>query len=414
MTDVAQHEATIVRSARREWCEAGDLGSSEQARQKVRALVKDHTREHQEVEHNSAQYTPVAIEPRNPHQVAHHIGTCDVQDGQFYSKEERCYQHSSAVYHTPVTFLRSSSAQILWSCASEVRKSIRYACICPNCSVWFNEEMKFGISTFVTDEGIAPRALARAIEERGFDSLFIAEHTHIPLSRKSPWPRGGELPRRYYRTLDPFIALTAAAAATERLLLGTGVALVIERDPIITAKEVASLDLVSRGRVIFGVGVGWNREEMQNHGTDPRTRGKLMDERIRAMIEMWTNDEPEFHGRYVDFDPIGIWPKPVQKPYPPIYVGGGSRAFERIARFGDAWLANGLPPGKLEPMLKELREVAGRDVPVSVFNASSDRKDLEAYAHLSVERVLLGLPTLPESETLKQLDDLAQVATDIR
>jgi probable F420-dependent oxidoreductase len=280
--------------------------------------------------------------------------------------------------------------------------------------VWFNEEMNFGISTFVTDEGIAPTALARAIEERGFDSLFIAEHTHIPLSRKSPWPRGGELPRRYYRTLDPFITLTAAAAATERLLLGTGVALVIERDPIITAKEVASLDLVSEGRVIFGIGVGWNREEMENHGTDPSIRGKLMDERIRAMIEMWTKDEPEFHGRYVDFDPIGIWPKPLQKPYPPIYVGGGRKAFERIAQFGDAWLANGLPPDKLEAMLAELREVAGSDVPVSVFNASSEPEDLQAYAQLGVERVLLGLPTLPESETLKQLDKLAQVATDTR
>src|SRR3712207_1387291 len=145
--------------------------------------------------------------------------------------------------------------------------------------------MKFGISTFVTDEGIAPGALARAIEERGFDSLFVAEHTHIPLSRKSPWRGGRELPRRYYRTLDPFITLTAAAVATERLLLGTGVALVVERDPIITAKEVASLDLVSGGRMIFGIGVGWNREEMENHGTDPRTRGKLMHERIRAMIE---------------------------------------------------------------------------------------------------------------------------------
>jgi probable F420-dependent oxidoreductase len=274
--------------------------------------------------------------------------------------------------------------------------------------------MKFGISTFVTDEGIAPGALGRAIEERDFDSLFIAEHTHIPLSRKSPWPRGGELPRRYYRTLDPFITLTAAAAATERLLLGTGVALIVERDPIITAKEVASLDLVSGGRVIFGVGVGWNREEMENHGTDPRTRGKLTNERIRAMIEIWTKDEPEFHGHYVNFEPIGIWPKPVQKPYPPIYVGGGSRAFERIAQFGDAWLANGLPPGKLEPMLIELREVAGRDVPVTVFNASSGRKDLEAYARLGVERVLLSLPTLPESETLDHLDNLAQGATDTR
>jgi probable F420-dependent oxidoreductase len=269
--------------------------------------------------------------------------------------------------------------------------------------------MKFGISTFVTDEGIAPGVLAGAIEERGFDSVFIAEHTHIPLSRKSPWPRGGELPRRYYRTLDPFITLTAAAAATTRLLLGTGVALVVERDPIITAKEVASLDLVSGGRVIFGVGVGWNREEMENHGTDPRTRGKLADERIRAMIEIWTKDEPEFHGQYVDFDPIGAWPKPVQEPYPPIYVGGGSRAFERVAQLGDAWLANGLPPGKLEPMLTELREIAGRDVPVTVFNASSEPEDLEAYAQLDVERLLLGLPTLPEGETLDHLDDLAGV-----
>jgi probable F420-dependent oxidoreductase len=274
--------------------------------------------------------------------------------------------------------------------------------------------MKFGISTFVTDDGIAPGALARAIEERGFDSLFIAEHTHIPLSRKSPWPRGGELPRKYYRTLDPFLTLTAAAVATEHLLLGTGVALVVERDPIITAKEVASLDLISGGRVIFGVGVGWNREEMENHGTDPRTRGKLTDERIRAMIEMWTKEEPEFHGRHVDFNPIGIWPKPVQKPYPPIYVGGGKGAFERVAQFGDAWLANGLLPDKLEPMLRVLREAAGRDVPTTVFNASSDLKDLEEYRRLGVERVLLGLPTLPESETLQQLDNLADIVTDIR
>ena len=274
--------------------------------------------------------------------------------------------------------------------------------------------MKFGISTFVTDEGIAPGALAKAIEEHGFDSLFIAEHSHIPLSRKSPWPRGGELPRKYYRTLDPFITLTAAAAATERLLLGTGVALVVERDPIITAKEVASLDLVSGGRFLFGIGVGWNREEMENHGTDPRTRGKLTDECIRAMIEIWTKDEPEFHGQYVDFDPIGIWPKPVQRPYPPIYVGGGSRAFDRITEFGDAWLANGLPPGKLEPMLGELRETTERDVPVTVFNATIEPEELEAYARLGVERVLLGLPTLPEGETLDQLGNLAGVAAATR
>jgi probable F420-dependent oxidoreductase len=274
--------------------------------------------------------------------------------------------------------------------------------------------MEFGISTFVTDEGIAPGVLAAAIEERGFDSLFIAEHTHIPLSRKSPWPRGGELPRKYYRTLDPFVTLTAAAAVTERLLLGTGVALVVERDPIITAKEVASLDLVSGGRVVFGVGVGWNREEMENHGTDPRTRGKLTDERIRAMIEIWTQEEPEFHGHFVDFDPIGVWPKPLQKPYPPIYVGGGRPAFGRIAELGDAWLANGLPPDELGPMIDELREVAGRDVPVSVFNASAEPEDLEAYARLGLARVLLSLPTLPEGESLDRLDHLAGVAAATR
>ena len=146
---------------------------------------------------------------------------------------------------------------------------------------------------------------------------------------------------------------------------------------------------------------------MENHATDPRTRGKLTNGRVLAMIEIGTKDEPEFHDQYVDFDPIGAWPKPVQKPHPPIYVGGGSRAFERIAQFGDAWLANGLAPGKLEPMLMELREVAGREVPVSVFNASSEPEDLQAYAHLGVERVLLGLPTLPEGETLDHLDNLA-------
>lgn len=275
--------------------------------------------------------------------------------------------------------------------------------------MWFNENVKFGISTFITDEGIAPGPLARAIEERGFDSLFIAEHTHIPLSRETPYPAGGELPRKYYRTLDPFVALTAAAVATQNLLLGTGVTLMIERDTITTAKEVASLDLLSAGRYIFGIGVGWNREEMANHGTDPRTRGRLLDEQIRAMIEIWTKDEAEFHGEYVDFDPIGLWPKPVQKPYPPIYVGGGSdRTFARTAEFGDAWLANGLPPAKLESMLARFREAAGDGIPVTVFNASGKTEDLVEYERLGVERVLLNLPTLPESETLSHLDGLAE------
>ncbi|WP_066945402.1 LLM class F420-dependent oxidoreductase [Streptomyces lushanensis] len=267
--------------------------------------------------------------------------------------------------------------------------------------------MKFGVSTFITDQGIAPAALGRAVEERGFDSLFIAEHTHIPAERRSPYPGGGELPEMYYRTLDPFVALSAAAAVTERILLGTGIALVVQRDPIITAKEVASLDLVSGGRVIFGVGVGWNKEEMENHGTDPRTRGRLVDERLRAMRELWTEDKAEFHGQFVDFDPVYSWPKPVQRPHPPLYVGGGEAAFARVAAFGDAWLANSLPPEELAAKIARMRSVAGRDVPVTVYAVPGNPEIVERYAHLDVERVLLYLPTRPEAGTLACLDQLA-------
>ncbi|MFJ6215424.1 LLM class F420-dependent oxidoreductase [Streptomyces sp. NPDC092296] len=270
--------------------------------------------------------------------------------------------------------------------------------------------MKFGISTFITDEGIAPTALGRAVEERGFDSLFIAEHTHIPVRRETPYPGGGELPRIYYRTLDPLVALSAAAAVTERVLLGTGIALVSQRDPIITAKEFASLDLVSGGRAVFGIGIGWNREEMRNHGTEPRTRGRLVDERVRAIRELWTKDEAEFHGEFVDFDPVFSWPKPVQRPHPPIYVGGGEAAFPRLAEYGDAWLANGVPPQELAPQLKRLRDTAGRDVPVTVYAVSQRPEAVEGYAELGVERVLFYLPTLPEGETLERLDRLAATA----
>ncbi|MEV0037701.1 LLM class F420-dependent oxidoreductase [Streptomyces sp. NPDC050804] len=274
--------------------------------------------------------------------------------------------------------------------------------------------MKFGVSTFITDQGIAPTALGRAVEERGLDSLFIAEHTHIPAERRSPYPGGGELPEMYYRTLDPFVALSAAAAVTERILLGTGVALVVQRDPIITAKEVASLDLVSGGRMIFGIGVGWNKEEMENHGTDPRTRGRLVDERLRAMRELWTEDKAEFHGEFVDFDPVHSWPKPVQRPHPPIYVGGGERAFPRVAAFGDAWLANSLPPGELGTAIARMRSVAGRDVPVTVYAVSGKPEIIEEYTHLDVERLLLYLPTRPEAETLTHLDRLAAAADRFR
>ena len=272
--------------------------------------------------------------------------------------------------------------------------------------------MKVGISTFVTDDAIAPGVLGAEVEKRGFDSVFLAEHTHIPASRKTPYPGGGELPEKYYKTLDPFVALTAMAMTTQRLLLGTGVALLMERDAIITAKEAASLDLISGGRFIFGVGVGWNREEMENHGTDPKTRGRLVDEQLAAMREIWTKDEAEYHGEFVDFDPIFSRPKPVRKPHVPIYVGGGKAAFGRVAEFGDAWLANGLPPDKLKPMMEELNERAGREVPVTVFGGTPE--NLEGYAELGIERVLLSLPSLPEREALEELDALAATLEKVR
>jgi probable F420-dependent oxidoreductase len=272
--------------------------------------------------------------------------------------------------------------------------------------------MRFGVATFITDEGIRPDALGRALEERDFSSLFIAEHSHIPVSRESPYPDGGELPRRYYRTLDPFVALTAAAAVTSRLVLGTGVALLPQRDVIHTAKQVASLDVVSGGRVVFGVGVGWNREEMRNHGTDPTTRGALMDEQLAALKRIWTTDEAEYHGEHVDFDPIYLWPKPVQHPHAPIYVGGESRAaLRRLASLGDGWLPRGgTPPTEIKRVREWLAEQGRRDVPFTVFAASADEEHLAGFAEAGVEEVTFTLDTLPEDETLKALDGLAAVA----
>lgn len=274
--------------------------------------------------------------------------------------------------------------------------------------------MKFGISTFLTDQGIGPAALARALEERGFDSLFVAEHTHIPAERRTPFPGGGDLPEMYYRTLDPFVALSAAAAVTDDLLLGTGIALVAQRDPIITAKEVASLDMVSGGRAVFGIGVGWNREEMANHGTDPTTRGRLVTERLKAIRTLWTQEPATFHGDFVHFERVHSRPKPVQRPHPPIYVGGGERAFGRVAEIGDAWLANNTPADRLGPQIEQMRSRAGRPVPVSVYGVPGRPGIVESYAGLDLERLLLHLPTLPEKETLERLDALADVATPHR
>ena len=269
--------------------------------------------------------------------------------------------------------------------------------------------MKFGVSTFVTDDGIGPAALGRALEERGFDSLFLAEHSHIPVSRESPWPGGPELPRHYYRTLDPFVALSAAATVTERLLVGTGIALIIQRDPIHLAKEVASLDLVSGGRAVLGVGAGWNREEMRNHGTEPKTRMRLLRERVLAIKELWTEDEAEFHGEFVDFDPVFSYPKPVQKPHPPILIGGsGPTTFDRVVEFGDGWMPIlGRGTDDFPEQVAELRERAGRRVPVTVFGAVPKPEVVAEIEAAGADHVLFNLPTEPEPETLARLDGIA-------
>ena len=273
--------------------------------------------------------------------------------------------------------------------------------------------MRFGVATFITDYGIRPDVLGRALEERGFDSLFIAEHSHIPVSRESPWPEGGELPRRYYRTLDPFVALTAVAAVTTRLVLGTGIALLPQRDVIHTAKQVASLDLVSDGRFAFGVGVGWNREEMRNHGTDPATRGALIDDQLAALKQIWTTEQAEYHGEHVDFDPIYLWPKPVQQPHPPIYLGGESKAaLRRLATYGDAWLPRArTPPEEIRRVRRWLADQGRDGVPFTVFAADSDEKQLTGYVEAGVDEITLMLDTLPEAETLRSLDELAAVAS---
>ncbi|NIH79525.1 LLM class F420-dependent oxidoreductase [Amycolatopsis viridis] len=262
--------------------------------------------------------------------------------------------------------------------------------------------MKLGISTFVTDESARPDVLAKAVEERGFDALFIAEHSHIPVSRESPYPPGGEMARHYYRALDPFVVLTAAAAATTALTLGTGIALLIQRDVLHTAKSVASLDLLSGGRFLFGVGAGWNREEMRNHGTDPRTRGALLDEQIQALRTLWTNDEAEFHGVHVDFDPVFQWPKPAREV--PVYIGGTSAAaLDRAKRLGAGWL----PSAVRDPEAATAQLAHAGSVPVTATSAPPDPGLLDAYAEAGAERVTLALPASSAGSTMRRLDALA-------
>jgi probable F420-dependent oxidoreductase len=276
--------------------------------------------------------------------------------------------------------------------------------------------MHFGIAIFATDYAIKPDELARAVEERGFESLWLPEHTHIPASRRSPWPGGGDLPKEYWHTYDPFIALTAAAMATTSLRIATGICLIIERDPITTAKEVASLDYLSNGRFLFGIGGGWNAEEMENHGTDFKKRWRVLRERVLAMKQVWTQEEAEFHGEFVNFEKIWSHPKPIQSPHPPILMGGdGPTTFDRVLEFCDGWMPIVARSPNLAEKIASLRERAaavGRDpqsISVSAFAAQPDRSYLDGLAQSGVERAIFYVPSAGREEVLPVLDKYAEV-----
>jgi probable F420-dependent oxidoreductase len=276
--------------------------------------------------------------------------------------------------------------------------------------------MHTGICMFATDYAIRIDELAREAEQRGFESLWVPEHTHIPVSRRTPFPAGEPLPREYSHTHDPFVSLMAAAAATKRLRVGTGICLIIERDTIATAKSVASLDALSNGRFEFGIGGGWNIEEMENHGTDSKTRFKRLHEQVLAMKEIWTKDEAQFHGKFVNFDPIWAWPKPQQKPHPPILLGGESaHTLQRIVDICDGWFPRGRSPEVIVPGVEELKRraaKAGRDfttISISVFGARPDQATLDAYAKGGVTRSIFRLPSEGRDKILPLLDQYAKL-----
>jgi probable F420-dependent oxidoreductase len=275
--------------------------------------------------------------------------------------------------------------------------------------------VKLGLSMFPTDYSIAPAQLARAAEERGFESLWFPEHSHIPAARVTPWPGGAELPKMYYDVYEPFVSLATAAAVTTRLKLATGICLVVQRDPIQTAKSVATLDRVSNGRFLFGIGAGWNAEEMANHGTDFKQRLTVMRERVLAMKAIFAQSKAEYHGRFVDFAPIMTWPKPVQKPHPPIHVGGGFPAgAKRAIEYGDGWMPI-FGRDEIYARLPEFRRMArdaGRDpaaLEVSVFGMPPKREELEKARAAGAARAIFGLAPEPAEKLLPQLDRLAEL-----
>ena len=274
--------------------------------------------------------------------------------------------------------------------------------------------MKIGVFIFATSYAMRIDELARAAEARGFESLFVPEHTHIPVSRRSPWPGGADLPKEYWHTLDPFVALMSAAAATTTLRVGTGICLLTERDPLVTAKTVASLDLLSGGRAELGIGAGWNAEEMENHGTAFEKRFAVMSERARAIKTLWTEEEPEFHGQFVDFDKVWSFPKPAQKPHPPILIGGESiHTLRRVVRYGDGWFPRargGFDAAANVARLRAVADEAERDMAtlsINVFGAPADAAALDAYRRAGIQRAVLALPSADGDTLLPMLDRYA-------
>ncbi len=273
--------------------------------------------------------------------------------------------------------------------------------------------MEFGVGYFPTHDAMGPGALARMVEERGQESLFFAEHTHIPASRETPWPAGRPLPRKYWHCYDLFVALTAAAAATSRLRVGSGICLVTERDPIVTAKEVASVDHLSGGRLEFGVGAGWNREELRNHGTDPRVRMAVLRERVEAMRAIWTQDEASYAGEHVAFDRIWSYPKPVQRPHPPILVGGdGPTVLDRVLAFGSAWFPTWTGEEPLLTRAAELRARADRPVEIQVIGVPADPAVLERLRDAGIRRARRWLPSAGRSVVEGALEQWERAIAD--
>jgi probable F420-dependent oxidoreductase len=278
--------------------------------------------------------------------------------------------------------------------------------------------MDVGAAMFFTDYSMTPAALGRALEERGFESVWAPEHSHIPLSRKSSFPSGGELPKQYYDVMDPFVTLTAAAAATKKLKIGTGVCLVIQRDTIQTAKLVASLDQVSGGRFLFGIGGGWNQDEMEDHGTVYASRFKKMREQVEAMKAIWTETKPEYHGEIVHFDTMMTWPKPAQTPHPPVIIGGMfPHAARRALRYGDGWIPHSRRPQYEDvtdflPRFRQMAAEAGRDpasVPITVWGVGEAVDRLQRYRDQGVARIVASLPSEPAEKTLPTLDRWAEL-----